>query len=200
VSARGKLASDLRLLRACPEAIEYAEQFVDDWPRAWAECDRGDWMLWLAARAGVKRKTVVFAACQVARTALGFVTAGDDRPLRAIEAAEAWCQGATTLGRVRAADAAASYAAASASASAFFVVAAASYAAAAASASAAAAFFVAAAEAAASAASAAFAAADADADAEAARTAALKAGANIVRQHIPWALVSDAMDKAGGRQ
>lgn len=68
---------------------------------AWAECPRGDWLLWLAARAGVDRKLVVRAACDCARTALHLVQPSEDRPRLAIEAAEDWCEGAASVEEVR---------------------------------------------------------------------------------------------------
>jgi hypothetical protein len=80
---------------------------------AWARCERGDWMLWIAARLGVDRKLVVAAACACARLALPHVPAGEERPRIAIETAEAWCRGEATIEQVRAS---ASSAAASASA------------------------------------------------------------------------------------
>ena len=86
--------------------------------QAWDECRRGDWLLWWAVRRKVDRKLLVAAACGCARLALPYVKGGEWRPLRAIEAAEAWYRGEATLEQVRAAadDAytAASYAAASA--------------------------------------------------------------------------------------
>lgn len=59
---------------------------------AWRKCEYGDWMLWLAAKANVDRRVLVFAACQCARLSLHHVPKDERRPLRAIETAEAWCQ------------------------------------------------------------------------------------------------------------
>jgi len=67
---------------------------------AWRDCQRGDWMLWVAAKLA-DRKPVVLAACAVAREALQHVPTGEKRPLRAIETAEAWCRGKVTIGAVR---------------------------------------------------------------------------------------------------
>jgi hypothetical protein len=91
-------------------------------PKAWKECRRGDWMLWLLARRGADRKQLVMAACECARLSLHHVPAGEDRPRKAIETAEAWCRGEASLEEVRAAAdaayaaAAAAYAAAAAAA------------------------------------------------------------------------------------
>lgn len=98
--------------RACPEAVKWASEYPD-LPSAWAACPRGDWMLWLAAKAELcTRQQLVLAACECARLSLKYVPADEVRPLRAIETAEAWARGEATLSAVR--DAA--YAAASAAA------------------------------------------------------------------------------------
>ncbi len=116
---------------ACQDAREWAGDRTAE--QAWAECDRADWLLWWAAKEGVDRKLLVRLACQFARTALQFVMPGDQRPLKAIETAEAWCEGKATLEEVRnaadAAYAAASSAAADAAASSAAAASAASYAA-----------------------------------------------------------------------
>ena len=39
----------------------------------------------------ISHQELVFAACQVARSVLHLVSAGEDRPRLAIEAAEKWC-------------------------------------------------------------------------------------------------------------
>lgn len=80
---------------ACAEAREWAKPYktLSD---AWAACERGDWMLWLAAQAGLcSRQELVLAACACARLALPHVPDGEVRPLRAIETAEAWARGDT---------------------------------------------------------------------------------------------------------
>ena len=96
--------------RACSEARKWLATQADP-ATAWETCERPDWMLWLAARRGVDRKTMVRIACACARTSLRFVPDGETRPLKAIEAAEAWCNDRATVQKVRSADA---YAAAAA--------------------------------------------------------------------------------------
>jgi hypothetical protein len=73
--------------------VTWATRFGDDWERAWNECPRGDWLLAIAARAGVDRKKLVLAAAASARTALDSLPPGENRPLSAIEAAERWASG-----------------------------------------------------------------------------------------------------------
>ena len=128
----------------------------------------------LATRAACKtddhRKAIRLAACACARTSLKYVKAGETRPLKAIETAEAWCRGETTIEQVREARYAAAAAYAAASAAAY-----AAAAAAAAAASAAAAYAAAYAAAADAAYAAAYAYADAAASAYAAASAAYAA-------------------------
>jgi hypothetical protein len=70
---------------------------------AWAACDRGDWMLRKAATIGIDRRLVVQAAAACARLALPHVPKGESRPLKAIEAAEAWCRNEVGFEEVKAA-------------------------------------------------------------------------------------------------
>jgi hypothetical protein len=107
------LAEALSRLAACGDAREWAEGKT--LATAWRTCPRGDWMLWLAGRAEVRRQVLVLAACACARLSLKHVEKGEKRPLRAIEAAEDWARGgATTLKQVKDAAAAAAADAASA--------------------------------------------------------------------------------------
>ena len=157
-------------MHACSDAVEWCDQY-DNLEAAWQVCERGDWMLWLLGRLSgppksESRKKLVLTACQCARLALIYVAKGEERPLRAIETAEAWANDDPdiTLQDVRgAADAGAR--AADAAADAADAAYAAAYAA----------------DAAAYAADAADAAADAADAADAARMATLKECADIVR-------------------
>ena len=97
----------IKKLGACEEALEWCEDYetLED---AWANCKRGDWMLWLLGKsAGApetdSRKKLVFTVCQCARLALPYIPEGEERPLKAIEIAEAWTQGKETLEAVKAA-------------------------------------------------------------------------------------------------
>jgi hypothetical protein len=162
--------------KACSEAMEWLE--ARDGRQAWEECPRGDWLLWWAVKRKIDRKLLVMATCGCARLASLHVKAGELRPLKAIETAEAWCRGEVALKEVH--DAA--YAAAAAGAYA------ASYAAYAAAAAAYAADYAAPYAAAAAAAYAARAAADA-ADASDAREKIQQECADIVRRMIPFDVV-----------
>ena len=161
------LMRNLRRLGACSEAVEWANTQPDP-ETLWRGCHRGDWMLWLAARAGVRRQDVVLAACACARLALSRVTVGEERPRIAIETAEAWARGdaGVTLAQVRAAADAAAYAADAAADAAAYAAAYASDAAAYAAAAA------------------------------AARAATRSACASLVRERIPWSAVAAALAPA----
>jgi hypothetical protein len=191
----------LSRLSACPEARDWAATQPDP-ATAWATCERGDWMLWLAARL-LPRERVVLAACDCAELAAPHWTPEMELAcVWALDAARRWARGEADLEEVQAAaDAAyAAYAAAYAA-----NAAAAAYAANAAAAAAAAAYAYAAyaayaaAAAAANAAYAAYAAAYAAADAA---YAAYAAHADIVREHITAedicraAEVQEHMDRA----
>jgi flagellar biosynthesis/type III secretory pathway protein FliH len=85
---------------ACREARSWLTTQTDPHV-AWETCERPDWMIWFARRRSVERKVLVRIACDCARTALRFVPEGEDRPRRAIEAAEAWAEGRAAVQEVR---------------------------------------------------------------------------------------------------
>ncbi len=165
----------------------------------WADCPRGDVMLAAASWAGVDRRRLVATACACARSALRYVPEGEDRPKTAIRTAEAWARGdpGVTVESVRMAARAAESATAESVGSgapgaqaATCAIAAAAWAALAAIPPPAAAAHVCAYVA--EAADAAARAADAGPDA---RVASLAASADLVRSHIPWAVVEAALRK-----
>jgi len=88
-----------RELEACKAAIQWLESLPPD-ADPWAECERGDWMLWFAAMLEYDRKLIVTAACCCARLASPFVPDGDARPRIALETAEAWTRGEATIWEV----------------------------------------------------------------------------------------------------
>lgn len=63
------------------------------WLEAWEQCQDARWMLRAAGSAGVDVRALVMASCACARLIVDRVPAGDARPIRAIEAAEAWAAG-----------------------------------------------------------------------------------------------------------
>ena len=103
-----KLKDKLIKMNACSDAVEWVGR--RSLKTAWAECERGDWMLWLAGRAGIDRKTLVLAACDCAEMALKYVPEGENRPANAIKITRAWAEGNATIEEVREARKDAAYA------------------------------------------------------------------------------------------
>lgn len=169
----------LKNLNACGASLEWVGK--RSIARAYRECERGDWMMWLATKVGVDRKLVVHAACACVRLSLPRVPAGETRPLAAIETAERWCRGEATINEVRTAADAAS--AAHAAAHAAYAAVHAAYAAV---------------HAAAYAATCAVTyAADAASSASVAKKQTLRECADLVRKTIPLAVFKQAMRGAG---
>ena len=180
-----ELSGKLKSMNACHEAVEWvADQSPYD---AWRKCERGDWMLWIAAKLEIDRKIIVQAACDCAEQSLRYTD--DPRPAEAIRIARLWCIGKADISEVRAAYAASDAASAVAAY-------AAAYAASAATAAAYAAYAATAAYAAYVAATAAddaaYVADDAAyvADAEA---KSLLVSAKLVRKRIPFKLIKEAL-------
>jgi hypothetical protein len=101
---RDRIVEILRSLGACSkpgEAIPWAESLPAETTAAEV------WLLGeLHIRGLLTRQTLVLAACAAARTALGDVDPGGDRPRTAIKMAEAWARGEALISDVYAADAA----------------------------------------------------------------------------------------------
>lgn len=72
----------------------------DAFRSSWASCNEPTVVLQLYARTG-DRPRIVQAACGCARLGLIYLPSGEERPVRAIEAAEAWVHGAATIDQVR---------------------------------------------------------------------------------------------------
>jgi hypothetical protein len=109
VNATTKPHWSRKLIRlcACDSAVQWA-MTQPSLATAWKQCERGDWMLWLAGRLSgppesASRKKLVLAACACARLSLPHVPAGEERPRIAIETAERWARGVkgVTLDQVR---------------------------------------------------------------------------------------------------
>lgn len=110
-----QLKRKLKSLGACEEAREWLGK--RDLETAWKECERPDWMIWLAGRI-VDRKLLVKTACKCAELALPIYEAkypNDMRVRNCIAVTLKWVAGKASLGDVatarRAAADAAAYAA-----------------------------------------------------------------------------------------
>ncbi len=104
---RPDLATVLRALEACDEALSWAAPFGARWEDALEACRDRRWLTWLAGallrRGHLRREVLVLCACACARLALRHVPAGQDCAQRAIETAERWARGQATSDDVRAA-------------------------------------------------------------------------------------------------
>ncbi len=96
----------LNRLRACRAGVRHVGD--SDLATFWRESDRGDYMLWLVAAAGIARKIIAVPNCRIVRTVLYFVPDCEDRPRIAIETLERWVRGEATIEEVREASSAAS--------------------------------------------------------------------------------------------
>lgn len=104
---RAELLSRLEVLPACAEARAWAAGTPGTPEELWATCPRGDWLLWLAASAGVDRCVVVLAACDCTETAAPHLTDTTRGPaLAALEVTRKWARGEATQRDVRNANAA----------------------------------------------------------------------------------------------
>ena len=183
-------------MNACPAAVEWVGERT--LKQAWAECERGDWMLWFAAKMDVDIRTLTKAKVSTARLVQHLME--DERSLKALDVAESFAEGRATRqeldAAVAAADAAAAAYAAAAVAAADAAAADSAAAAVAAYAAAIDAAYAAAAYAAAAAADAADAdAADADAADAYAKKELLKKSAEICRDIIPFEMIIEKLEE-----
>ena len=173
----------LEKLSPCKEAIAFCRQFKT-YKEAWQNCERGDWMLWLAARLKVDERKLFLASGKCAETVIHLMK--DQRSRDGVQAAIDYGNGLINKNQLENA----AYAAASAADAAY----AAAYAAYAADAADAAAYAASAADAAyaafAAAAYAAYAAYDA---ASAATSAAAKKNNQLLTANICREILTDAV-------
>ena len=119
---------EIEKYRPCTEALRFRMQY-QTFKEAWAECPRGDWMLWIAQRVGVDLRTLTRAKALCALTVRHLMK--DERSVRACEVALKFADGEATreeLADAAAAAYAAAYAATDAAADADDAAAAAAYA------------------------------------------------------------------------
>jgi len=91
----------IKSLGACQSALEWLQSYTDP-QKAWGECERGDWMLWLLScpsSDNESRKKLVYTACQCARLALPNIK--DERARKCIETTEAWTRGEASIAQVK---------------------------------------------------------------------------------------------------
>ena len=83
----------LKKLNACSEGIEFVSKH-DSLESAWNACERGDWMLWLAAKVKVPIKTLTLAKGLCVNTVRHLMK--DERSIAAVDAAIAFGRGKIT--------------------------------------------------------------------------------------------------------
>ncbi len=92
----------LTRLDACDEAIEWARSLptTTTAAEAWAQCPRGDWLVWLLGRLHVRgvltRQRLVMVSCAARRTA-------EAECVALLDTTERWCRGEATIDDVVAA-------------------------------------------------------------------------------------------------
>ena len=85
-----KLEEKLKQINACDEAISWASG--KDFKTAWAECPRGDWMLWLMKKGNIcDLRTITFAKAECANLVRHLMK--DGRSIAALDAAFAFSRG-----------------------------------------------------------------------------------------------------------
>ena len=100
-----KFSDKLKEMYACSEAVEWVGK--RGLVKAWRECKRPDWMLWLLDELGICERERHELACDFAESALIYVPDGEDRPRIAIETKRKWLRGEATDDELAAASAAA---------------------------------------------------------------------------------------------
>lgn len=89
----GAFSDKLQEMGACREALAWIGDRTAQ--QAWDECQRGDWMLWLASRLidqpnGPTQQQVGYCACECAERLMRYAPTSEDRTCRAVEAARAY--------------------------------------------------------------------------------------------------------------
>ncbi len=91
----------LQELDACGDAVKWVGD--RDLKTAWEQCERVDWMLWLAYKLELgTRAERIHVTCDCAETALQYVSAGEERPRLAILAARKYADNPTEENRAAA--------------------------------------------------------------------------------------------------
>ncbi len=98
------MKTEIEKYQPCREAVNFRRQYAT-FAEAWQACPRGDWMLWIAHKAGVDLRTLTLAKGLCAETVNHLMK--DERSRKAVEVAIAYGRGeATDKELINAADAA----------------------------------------------------------------------------------------------
>ena len=61
--------TEISKFRPCKDALEFWANF-SSFKEAWEACPRGDWMLWIAMKAGVDRQKIFIAKALCSHTVI----------------------------------------------------------------------------------------------------------------------------------
>ena len=89
-----KFSEQLKMINACEEAIEWVKENNYTLQQAWNNCERGDWMLWFAAKQGANLRKLVLAKAHCANLARDYMT--DQRSRATLDTAIAFGRGEAT--------------------------------------------------------------------------------------------------------
>lgn len=106
---------DIIKYQPCQDGLEYYKS-KSDFMTAWNDCQRGDWMLWIAHKLGVDKRILTLAKGKCAETVKHLMK--DERSRKVVEVAIAYGEGNATDEELKTAYADA-YAAAAAAADAY---------------------------------------------------------------------------------
>ena len=81
----------LESLHACSDAIEWLVQYGSDYKKAWQNCERGDWMFWIARKLKVDDRKLTLAKFKCANQVRHLMK--DQRSIDALYAAEKYGNG-----------------------------------------------------------------------------------------------------------
>ena len=91
---RDTLGNVLYKMGACDPAIEWASQYGPHYGKAWKECNRADWMLWISARSGTSNMALVHALEKCIVSVYGSGITRQDKAI--VDQLKKWHCGATT--------------------------------------------------------------------------------------------------------
>ena len=101
------MKTEIEEYEACKDAVEYREQF-NTFQEAWKNCQRGDWMLWIAFKLKVNKRTLTLTKARCAKTVMHLME--DERSIKAVKVAEKYGLGYATEEELEEASNDASYA------------------------------------------------------------------------------------------
>ena len=96
------LTSQLVAIGACREALRWVNnRGITTLQEAWEQCQRADWLVWLAARVGVPETTLVLLLTLLARPVVPQILPGHKRLLECLALAESWARGEVSSDKLR---------------------------------------------------------------------------------------------------